>query len=182
MTFVALPFLLLEVWRGTATQAGLLMSCWSVGTIVSALLVGRWTGRCHGGALGALGLGCLTLGLVWLAWIAVSPSESGVLAWSLGLCGIGFGLFQTPNNHHIITSAPVHRSGAASGMLGSARLTGQTLGASLVALVFAAQGQASRQGLGLMLGLAALLSALAVLASLCKLRHPQALNPDGPPT
>nr|HRO61945.1 MFS transporter [Burkholderiaceae bacterium] len=59
------------------------------------------------------------------------------LAWRLALCGLGFGLFQTPNNHTIVTSPPRHRSGAASGMLGTARITGQTLGAVLLALIFA---------------------------------------------
>jgi len=52
------------------------------------------------------------------------------------LCGAGFGLFQSPNNHTIISSAPRSRSGGASGMLGTARLTGQSAGAALVALMF----------------------------------------------
>ena len=55
----------------------------------------------------------------------------------MAVCGIGFGLFQSPNNHAILTSAPVARSGAASGMLGTARLTGQTLGAVMLAIVLA---------------------------------------------
>ena len=50
------------------------------------------------------------------------------------LCGAGFGLFQSPNNHTIITSAPRERSGGASGMLGTARLLGQSSGAALAAL------------------------------------------------
>ncbi len=49
---------------------------------------------------------------------------------------MGFGLFQTPNNVTIVSSAPTHRSGGASGMLGTARLLGQTLGTTLVALLF----------------------------------------------
>ena len=48
------------------------------------------------------------------------------------LCGAGFGLFQTPNNSTIISSAPTKRSGGASGMLG----LGQTFGTTLVALLF----------------------------------------------
>lgn len=52
------------------------------------------------------------------------------------LCGAGFGLFQTPNNSTIISSAPTKRSGGASGMLGMARLLGQTFGTTLVALLF----------------------------------------------
>ncbi len=40
------------------------------------------------------------------------------------------------DNHTIVASAPSHRSGGASGMLGTARLLGQSTGAALVALLF----------------------------------------------
>ena len=52
----------------------------------------------------------------------------------MALAGVGFGLFQTPNNRTMIAAAPRERSGGASGMLGTARLLGQTTGAALVAL------------------------------------------------
>ena len=55
---------------------------------------------------------------------------------SLTLCGLGFGLFQSPNNKVIVTSAPRERAGGASGMQSTARLTGQSLGAALVAVIF----------------------------------------------
>ena len=51
--------------------------------------------------------------------------------------GFGFGLFQTPNNRTMLAAAPRERSGGASGMLGTARLLGQTTGAALVALFLA---------------------------------------------
>jgi DHA2 family multidrug resistance protein-like MFS transporter len=46
-------------------------------------------------------------------------------------------LFQTPNNRTMIAAAPRERSGGASGMLGTARLLGQTTGAALVSLFLA---------------------------------------------
>ncbi len=158
---VALPFLLIDAWRASAGEAGLLMSCWPVTTIAGAYLAGRLIGRVHNGWLGAAGLLALALGLGLLAVAAFTPGSA--LAAPLALCGLGFGLFQSPNNHTIITSAPSARSGAASGMLGTARLTGQTLGATLAAVVFALHpaGDASGPGLGL-----AVASALAVLAAL----------------
>jgi hypothetical protein len=59
-------------------------------------------------------------------------------------------------------------------MLASARLTGQTLGATLVAVVFAAHGSASVQALGLALAGAAALSALAAATSLRRTHYPLA--------
>ena len=80
----------------------------------------------------------------------------------MALCGAGFGLFQSPNNRAIITSAPRERSGGASGMLGTARLLGQTIGAALVALMFSlAGGRATVWALGLAAGIALLAAAVS---------------------
>ena len=54
----------------------------------------------------------------------------------MALCGAGFGFFQSPNLKALMTSAPLARSGGASGIVAISRLLGQTLGASLVALCF----------------------------------------------
>ena len=165
MAYVVLPFLLLDAWHVAPAQAGLFMVCWPAGTLAAASLAGRWIGRYHSGLLGALGLVCMTLGLAGLAWAARAARPTWAVAACLLLCGIGFGLFQSPNNHTMITSAPPQRSGAAGGMLASARLSGQTLGATLVAVVFAAHGRASLQALSAALALAAALSAMAGVTS-----------------
>jgi DHA2 family multidrug resistance protein-like MFS transporter len=88
----------------------------------------------------------------------------------MALCGIGFGLFQSPNNHTIVTSAPHSRSGAASGMLGTARLTGQTFGSVLLALIFAAFGAHSAHGPSIALAFAAAFAAVAGTFSGMRLR------------
>jgi DHA2 family multidrug resistance protein-like MFS transporter len=66
------------------------------------------------------------------------------IVWRMALCGIGYGLFHSPNNRIILAGAPRERTGAAQGILATARLTGQTLGAALVALVFGAALEAAR--------------------------------------
>ena len=91
--------------------------------------------KCHAGLLGAIGLLIMACGLFGLALLPSSPSDLDII-WRMALCGAGFGLFQSPNNHTIVASAPSHRSGGASGMLGTARLLGQSTGAALVALLF----------------------------------------------
>ncbi|MDP3836426.1 MAG: MFS transporter, partial [Hydrogenophaga sp.] len=93
------------------------------------------------------------------------------MAWRLALCGAGFALFQSPNNHTIVTSAPLHRSGAASGMLGTARLTGQTLGAVLLAAIYAVWNQHDGRGEMVALHLAAGCALLAGVSSSLRVRH-----------
>ena len=80
------------------------------------------------------------------------------------MAGIGFGLFQSPNNRTMIAAAPRERSGGASGMLGVARLLGQTIGAALVALLLAQDPlQGTRYALLLATGFALLGAALSAL-------------------
>jgi DHA2 family multidrug resistance protein-like MFS transporter len=65
----------------------------------------------------------------------------------------------------MITSAPLSRSGGASGMLGTARLLGQTIGATLVALIFGLSGHTSVTALVV----AAAFAACGGIASLMRL-------------
>ena len=84
----------------------------------------------------------MTVGLVMLTLMPAAPANWDI-AWRMGLCGIGFGFFQTPNNTALMTAGPVNRSAAASAMLAVARLLGWSFGSALVALLFAAQGPAA---------------------------------------
>ena len=88
------------------------------------------------GLLGGIGLLVFALGLATLAFLPAYPTTGDVI-WRMALAGFGFGLFQTPNNRTMLAAAPRERSGGASGMLGTARLLGQTTGAALVALFLA---------------------------------------------
>ena len=70
------------------------------------------------------------------------------------LGGFGFGFFQTPNNRNMLLSAPKERSGAAGGMQGMARLTGQTAGGVLMLVLFSLLPVADAPRLGLAIGAA----------------------------
>ena len=87
---------------------------------------------------------------------------------------MGFGFFQAPNNRTMLSSAPLGRSGAAGGMLATARLTGQTIGATLAAIAFRFAMHAEPVALGV----AALFAAAAAVASVSRLLH----SPPVPPT
>ncbi|MCS4511266.1 MFS transporter [Xylophilus ampelinus] len=173
LAYIALPFLLLGSYGRSHLAAGLLITAWPLAIVAIAPVAGRLIGRVPDGLLGGIGLGILATGLALLAALPAQPSDIDVV-WRMAMCGIGFGLFQSPNNHTIVTTPPAHRSGGASGMLGTARLTGQTLGAVLLAIVFSIAPPGEGRGPIVALGLAALLAAGAGVFSMLRLRKKKA--------
>ena len=139
LALVSLPFFMQHVLQLSVAQTGLLMTPWPLATTLTAPLSGRLIERVHPGILGAIGMALFAIGLYFLATLG-TISSSWALAWRMAVCGIGIGLFQTPNNVTITTSAPIQRSGGASGMLSTSRLLGQTLGTALVAILFNLKG------------------------------------------
>jgi DHA2 family multidrug resistance protein-like MFS transporter len=171
LSFVSLPFLILDGLGRSAGQTGLLMSCWPLATVVAAPLAGRLIGKYADGLLGGIGMAIMFAGLLALALLPAHP-DSWDIGWRLALGGFGFGLFQSPNNHTIVTSAPENRSGGASGMLSTARLTGQTLGVVLLAGVFSLFNAHNGHGPTVGLALAAGFAAAGAVFSSMRLRHP----------
>lgn len=169
LAFVALPFMLLEGEGLGHFQAGLLITAWPAAIVLVAPVAGRLIARYPGGLLGGIGLALLSTGLALAALLPAHP-DSWQIAWRLALCGAGFGLFQSPNNHTIVTSAPLRRAGAASGMLGTARLTGQSLGAVLLGAIFSVAG-VQHGGPAIALGLAAVMAGASAVFSLLRLRE-----------
>lgn len=135
MALISLPFFLQYVLGYNESETGLLMTTWPSVIIVVAPLAGFIAERVHAGIVSSCGLSFFACGLLLLFFMPQQPSSFTVV-WRLMVCGIGFALFQSPNNSTIIASAPRSRSGSASGTLATARLFGQTTGASLVALLF----------------------------------------------
>ena len=138
-TFVALPFLIEYSFGRSAVETGLLMTPWSLVVGVVAPISGRLTDRYPGAILGSIGLLIMGIGIGLLALLPAHPSILDI-TWRMALGGLGFGLFQQPNNRAMLTSGPRERAGSAGGMLATARLMGQTVGATLVALLFRVWG------------------------------------------
>lgn len=169
--FLALPFLLLDAHGRNHLEAGMLITAWPLATALTAPLAGRLIGRYPDGLLGGIGMVVFAAGLLSLGLMPEQPADWNVV-WRMALCGAGFALFQSPNNHTIVTSAPLHRSGAASGMLGTARLTGQTLGAVLLAAIFALRPGHDGSAESLALLLAAGCALVAGVSSSLRVRQP----------
>lgn len=110
LAMVSLPFFLQSMMGRSEVETGLLLTPWPLATMVMAPLAGYLIEKCHAGLLGAIGLLIMACGLFGLALLPSSPSDLDII-WRMALCGAGFGLFQSPNNHTIVASAPSHRSG-----------------------------------------------------------------------
>jgi hypothetical protein len=94
--------------------------------------------------LSTAGLAILGAGLALMAAIGQGANVHGIL-WQAFVCGVGFGLFQTPNNREMLGTVAREHLGAASGVLALARTFGQTVGMALAALALAAAGGAGRR-------------------------------------
>jgi len=143
------------------------MTPWPLATAVVAPIAGRLSDRYPSGLLGGIGLAILAVGLTMLAGLPEHPETFDVI-WRMAVCGVGFGFFQSPNSRTIISSAPRERSGGASGMLSTARLLGQTMGAAMVSLFFGIYPQHSTT---LAILTAAAVAAVAAGVSFLRLRH-----------
>jgi DHA2 family multidrug resistance protein-like MFS transporter len=166
MAYVGLPFYFQTVLGKSAVATGLLMTPWPVAVGIAAPLAGRLADRYRAGALGGIGLTVMSLGLFALSLVRPGASDLDI-AWRMALCGLGFGFFQSPNNRAMVTSAPMHRSGAAGGALATARLLGQTAGAVTTAVFFHLSGTHATTTA---LATAAALALLAALVSLSRLK------------
>jgi len=164
LAFVGLPFHFENVLHFNQVQTGLLLTPWPLAVGVTAPVAGWLADRMSTAILCAVGLAIFCGGLVALATLPAGPSSLDI-AWRMAVCGVGFGFFQSPNNRMMLTSAPRARAGAAGGMLGTARLTGQTIGAVMTAIFLHLFGDTgSVVGLGVASGCAA----VAALVSLSR--------------
>lgn len=166
LAMVALPFFFQDVMCFSPVEIGVLLTPWPIATMITAPIAGRLVEHFHPGILGALGMCVFSTGL-FLLYFMPEDSSSADIFWRVMICGAGFGLYQTPNNLTIMSSAPIERSGGASGMLGMARLCGQTVGTTLVAIVFAIIPHTV--GAKLCLVLAAVVAFIAGIASISRI-------------
>ena len=164
LAIVSLPFYFDGTLKRSAVEIGLLLTPWPIAVGLLGPVAGALSDRFSAAILGATGLAIFSGGLALLATMPVSASNLDIL-WRMGLCGVGFGLFQAPNNRTMILAAPRQRAGAAGGMLATARLTGQTAGATAVAVIFALTPS---HGETIALSIAAALALLGAVASLSR--------------
>lgn len=154
ISLIALPFYLYGILGRSELELSLILSPWPVATAIIAFLSGRLVEGISARWLCVAGMMLFAVGLGLVAVLPAEPSNLDIMI-RLTLCGVGFGLFQSPNNKVMISSAPRERAGAASSTQSTARVLGQSVGAALAASLI---------GLSIQFNLATLMFTAAALA------------------
>jgi DHA2 family multidrug resistance protein-like MFS transporter len=168
VSLVALPFYLQHTLGLSTLATGLYITPWPLTVMLAAQVAGRLANTVSTAWLCASGGACLSAGLAAAAVVPLHDHPLAMIPIAM-LCGLGFGLFQVPNNRSLFLSAPQARSGAAGGLQSAARLIGQTAGVVLMTLLFGTLSLDLAPRIGLAIG--AVLTLMAGLLSL--LHHPE---------
>jgi len=163
-----MPFLFQQGLHRSVLETGVLMTPWPVGTAIASAVAGYLADKAPGAILNSCGLLVMAAGLFLLATMPGDVDNLGIV-WRTAICGAGFGFFQSPNNRTMVLATPRSRGGATGGCIATARVTGQSLGAVLVALLFGLLpiAEAGR----LCLGFAGALGVIAAIVSSLRLAH-----------
>lgn len=134
MILFLLPFYLLQGRSLTPSQAGLILTAQPIAMAIAAPLSGTFSDRIGTRWPAMVGMVVLAGGLVGLSQItATTPLEW--IAAGMAVCGLGTGMFASPNNSALMGAAPRHRQGIASGILATARNVGMVLGIGIAGAI-----------------------------------------------
>ncbi len=134
MVFLA-PFYLENLRGYSALLSGLLYLPMPLATMcvapVSGMVSDRFDSR-YISSFGALAMAC---GLFMLSFLNIGTSIAYIVI-SMVITGIGFGMFQTPNNSSVMGNVPAENRGTASGTLATMRNVGMVIGVAVSGALF----------------------------------------------
>jgi MFS transporter, DHA2 family, multidrug resistance protein len=160
MTVVlSLPFRLQQHYGFLPSEVGAMITPWPLAIVFVGPLAGMLSDRFPAGILGGIGMAIAITALLLIAFLPAHLTHFDLI-WRMALSGAGFGLFLVPNARLIVHSAPHERAASAGGLISTTRLTGQTLGATLLAALLSV-------GVGSGPVPALLAAGLALLAGIC---------------
>lgn len=140
------PFYLITARGLDPAAAGLRLMAMPTAMFLTAPFSGALSDRIGTRVPATLGAFLMMTGLVALSMLPADGSPDTVV-WRLVLCGLGAGLFTSPNNSALMGAAPPSRRGIAGGVMSAARLVGFVLGVALagasLAIALAARGATS---------------------------------------
>jgi MFS family permease len=132
-----IPFFLQLVMHYPIGHIGLLMAVTPVIGGVISPLAGNLSDRFGTRIIMLIGLLLMIVGCLAISTLNAQMGDLDYLLRVIPL-GLGWGIFQSPNNGAILSAVPPQRLGIASGLLSLTRTLGQTTGLPLFAAIFAA--------------------------------------------
>jgi EmrB/QacA subfamily drug resistance transporter len=130
-----MPFYLIQGRALSSAQAGIVLTSMPVVMAIVAPFSGVISDRIGVRLPSVAGMAFLAVGLFLLSQLGPASSLQQV-AISMGIAGLGTGIFISPNNSALMGSAPRYRQGIAAGILATARNVGMVLGVGLTGAIF----------------------------------------------
>ncbi len=151
MNNLVMPFFLQLVLGADPMRAGMLVAATPLCLALLSPMTGWLSEKLGPRVLSVAGLAIKGLAFFSFTFLTARAASTDV-AVRLGLLGIGFGFFQTPNNYALMSSLPRDRLGIGSSVLSIVRSLGNSFGAALgttlISLnVIAVTGQTSAENL-----------------------------------
>ncbi|HEY1372436.1 MAG TPA: MFS transporter [Candidatus Binatia bacterium] len=152
MNQLLMPFFLQLALGLDTFQSGLLVATASIGLGVLSPFTGYLSDRIGARLLSSAGLALMAVAYFSLGMLDLDASSLDV-GLRLGFVGVGFGLFQTPNNNALMSSLPPDRLGVGSSFLSIVRSLGLSVGVATASAIvnaklIAVSGRTSLDALG----------------------------------
>lgn len=129
------PFYLQTLRQFTPDFAGLLYLPMPLASMCIAPVSGILSDKLDSRYISALGALIMACGLLMLSFLNTGTSLYYIVV-SMALTGLGYGLFQTPNNSAIMGNVPAFNRGTAAGTLATMRTIGMALGVAISEVLF----------------------------------------------
>ncbi len=130
-----LPFFLQNLLGYTPSQVGWIIVADSVIIMVMAPIAGALSDRLGSRLLCTIGVGVIAVAQIFLATLDLHSSLVRIML-PLVIWGIGWALFNAPNQSSILGAVSQERIGAAAGMIATTARTGGAIGVALSATLF----------------------------------------------
>jgi len=130
-----LPFFLQNLLGYTPSQVGWIIVADSVVIMVMAPVAGALSDRLGSRLLCTIGVGVIAVAQIFLAMLDLNSSLVRIML-PLVIWGIGWALFNAPNQSSILGAVSQERIGAAAGMIATTARTGGAMGVALSATLF----------------------------------------------
>lgn len=129
------PFYLQTIRLFSPAMSGLLYIPMPLAILIVSPVAGYISDRFDTRYISSAGVGVMAVGLFILSYLNTT-TPLWYIVMGMIITGLGFGMFQTPNNSAVMNHVPMANRGVASGMLATARNMGMATGVGISGALF----------------------------------------------